>query len=126
VLVVDDDALIRESLSVMLFEEGYDVSTAGNGEEALHCLDQLDGNVGLILLDLTMPVMDGNTLLATLDGHARYASIPVVIISAVASRASKSASKILSKPLDFEEVLSLVQHHCGPAHQAAQVQAAWA
>lgn len=118
ILIVDDDALIRESLSVMLSEEGYSVLTASNGEEALRVLEHGTSLPGLILLDLTMPVMDGNTLLGVLDQHPRFSLVPVVIISAVAHRARKGA-KVLCKPLDFEEVLSFVQQHCGIAPRAA-------
>jgi CheY-like chemotaxis protein len=118
VLIVDDDALIRESVSVMLQEEGYEVRTAANGDEALDVLRSTEAP-GLILLDLTMPVMDGNTLLAVLDNDPRLAAIPVVIISAMAHRAPKERPKVLSKPLNFEEVLSIVVHHCGPAFRAA-------
>jgi two-component system cell cycle response regulator DivK len=114
VVVVDDDVEIRETLEVMLNEEGYPVRTAINGVDALNILEVLD-RPGVILLDLTMPVMDGNTLLATLDAHPRFSAIPVVILSAVAHRAAPGAKMVMSKPIDFEAVLDVVRQHCGPA-----------
>lgn len=118
ILIVDDDALIRESLSVMLMEEGYVVSTATNGQDALDVL-RAGMSPGLILLDLTMPVMDGNTLLGVLDRDPALASIPVVIISAMPHRARGGPSRVLAKPLNFDEVLSVAIQHCGPATRAA-------
>lgn len=118
VLIVDDDQPIRESLSLMLEEEGYLVQTATHGADALDVLRAGD-RPGLILLDLTMPVMDGLTLLGVLDGDPELANLPVVVISAMPHRAEGGKSKVLSKPLDFEEVLGLVVQHCGPAPRAA-------
>jgi CheY-like chemotaxis protein len=58
ILVVDDDPDIRETITELLQEEGYVVTAAAHGGEALSAL-RADPTVGLILLDLMMPIMDG-------------------------------------------------------------------
>lgn len=113
VMVVDDDLEIRETLAMMLHDFGYSVRTAMDGQDALNILGDVE-RPGVILLDLTMPVMDGGTLLARLDGDPRYASIPVVILTAMPEHAPRSVGRVLAKPIDFEVVLDLVQKHCGP------------
>ena len=57
-LVVEDDLAIRDAMTDFLEEEGYDVITAANGDQALRMLEALEGPV-LVILDLMMPVMDG-------------------------------------------------------------------
>lgn len=59
VLVVEDDADVRSLIELMLEGAGYDVINAENGERALDMVDGLGPNLGLILLDMRMPVMDG-------------------------------------------------------------------
>ncbi|WP_408836547.1 response regulator [Acidisphaera sp. L21] len=80
VLVVDDDADARHRLRTVLEREGWQVAEAGNGQEALQSL--ASATPQLILLDLTMPVMDGFTFLHTLRGQPGGADIPVVVLSA--------------------------------------------
>ncbi len=75
VLVVDDDDSIREVLAEVLREEGYDVSCAGNGEQALTELRE-HGNPDLMLLDLMMPVMSGWELLELLQSRADLSRHP--------------------------------------------------
>jgi CheY-like chemotaxis protein len=80
VLIVDDDAFARFVLKECLEGEGYDVACAGNGREAL---DQLRGGKppALILLDLSMPEMDGRTFLQRQRQNPALAGIPVVLLS---------------------------------------------
>jgi len=118
VLVVDDDRGIRESLAAMLEDEGYSVLTAVHGEDAFRVLEER-GAPGVILLDLTMPVMDGNTFLSVLIQHPRFSSVPVVVLSALGRPVAKGAVRILSKPLDFDAVMEVVQTHCGLVTRAA-------
>ena len=81
ILVVDDDADMRTSMAELLTGEGYQVLTAGNGHEALACLQGLKRRPALILLDLVMPGMDGWTFLAERARDARLGAIPVILIS---------------------------------------------
>ncbi len=80
VLVVDDDADARARLRTVLQRNGWTVSEAANGKQAL---DQVARSVPqLILLDLTMPVMDGFTFLHELRGRPEWCDIPVVVLTA--------------------------------------------
>ena len=80
VLVVDDDAGARERLRSVLEKNGWTVQEAGNGAEALDRV--LHAPPRLILLDLTMPVMDGFSFLHRLRDTPGCADIPVVVLSA--------------------------------------------
>lgn len=112
ILVVEDDADIRESLCDVLVEEGYEVHTAADGAQALAVLSALE-TPPLVLLDLLMPVMNGWEMLAQLQ--ARGSKAPVIVLSAAAD-ASKvmqsGATGFLSKPVHVAELLETVQAHC--------------
>jgi two-component system, cell cycle sensor histidine kinase and response regulator CckA len=66
VLVVDDDAILRELLARVLVDEGYAVLTAEDGEQALAIATTLDGQLDLVVTDILLPVMDGLELAARL------------------------------------------------------------
>ncbi len=80
VLVVDDDPDTRQRMRVMLERGGWTVAEAGNGQEALDHVAHATPR--LVLLDLTMPVMDGFTFLRALRERPGCASIPVVVLTA--------------------------------------------
>ena len=80
VLVVDDDADMRERLRTVLERNGWSVREAGDGAEALDKVREAPPR--LVLLDLTMPVMDGFSFLHCLRGLPGCAEIPVVVLSA--------------------------------------------
>ncbi len=117
VLVVDDDPVVRGAVQLTLEGEGYGVTCAGNGREAL---DRLRGGPrpDLILLDLVMPVMDGWRLLYVLQHEPALAEIPVMILSAQ-KRNGRAAGlgtvAYLEKPLPLETVALEVKHHMGQA-----------
>jgi CheY-like chemotaxis protein len=116
VLVVDDDEAIRESLADLLADEGYRVQTASNGAEALSLLRppaQLRPCV--ILLDLMMPIMNGQEFYAEHQRDPTLASIPVVIISAdknFALKATGIRGEFLPKPVRLDTVLGVLGRHC--------------
>jgi PAS domain S-box-containing protein len=80
VLVVDDDADMRCRLRSTLVRHGFAVREAGDGSEALARVRE--ARPGLVLLDLTMPVMDGFTFLRELRAMPACAEVPVVVLSA--------------------------------------------
>ena len=116
VLVVDDDASIRESLADLLGDEGYQVTTATNGAEALTLLrPPAKLRPCVILLDLMMPVMSGHEFYAEQQRDATLASIPIVVISAdrnAALKASGFGGEYLCKPVRLETVLGVLGRHC--------------
>ena len=80
VLVVDDDEVLRELLRRILEKDGYTVTEARNGREALARLAEI--TPGLILLDLMMPEMDGFELVEELRHHTSWRSIPILVVTA--------------------------------------------
>lgn len=79
VLVVEDEENLRSVIRRLLEGEGYRVLEAGNGASALDVLEKSDHNVGLVLTDLRMPVMDGRQLAAALA--RQYPTLPIVFMS---------------------------------------------
>ncbi|TNC07667.1 response regulator [Methylobacterium terricola] len=80
VLIVDDDIDMRNRLRVVLERHGWSVREAGDGVEALDLVREATPH--LVLLDLTMPVMDGFTFLAEMRAMSGCAEVPVVVLSA--------------------------------------------
>jgi CheY-like chemotaxis protein len=114
VLIVEDDDLAREALAAFLEAEGYPVLEAANGQEALDCLRQRE--VGLILLDLMMPVMDGWEFRAAQLRDPALATVPVMVVTADASTRSRAANlgveEYMTKPIQFPRLLHVVDRHC--------------
>ena len=108
VLVVDDDARLREFMRVNLELAGYSVREAESGEGALAAID--DQAPDLVLLDVVMPGIDGWQLLRQLEG--RHGSIPVIMFSgkvdehATGDAAGHGARGFVGKPFDPEELLA--------------------
>jgi CheY-like chemotaxis protein len=84
VLVVDDTAIFRDPIVVTLSRAGVETISASNGQEALDVLKTRA--VDLILLDVTMPVMDGLTCLREVRKDARMKNVPVIMLSAMSER----------------------------------------
>ena len=107
ILVVDDDAHTRMFLSGLLREAGYSVSVAGDGVEALECMDR--EHVDLVVLDVMMPRMDGYELTRTL--RAADSNLPILMVSAKHLPRDKhrgfdvGTDDYITKPIDDEEML---------------------
>jgi signal transduction histidine kinase len=113
ILVVDDDPAIRAMLSEVLGDEGYNVVSVTNGQEALNHLHHNGGLPQLILLDLMMPTMNGWAFLSYQQQDAKLAAIPVVVISAGANLQQQplphAPASVLSKPVDVDLLLATVE-----------------
>ena len=112
ILIVDDEASIRQSLGAILTDEGYDVVTAGSGEDALKVIDEEQPN--LVLLDIWLPGMDGlETLKHIKNDHSQ---LRVIMMSGhgtieTAVKATKlGAFDFIEKPLSLDKVILLVNH----------------
>jgi CheY-like chemotaxis protein len=79
ILVVDDAALARESVSRLLEFEGFQTVKASNGKEAYATL--YSQRPDLVLLDLMMPEMDGITFMRMIRGHPQWETIPVIVLT---------------------------------------------
>jgi two-component system NtrC family response regulator/two-component system response regulator HydG len=111
ILIADDEEAARRSLAQILSEDGYQVSLASNGEEALNLVAQESPDV--LLTDLRMPVMDGHELLNRV--RQGYPDVSVVIMTAHGTIASAvqavrdGAEEYLTKPIDVEDLELLIE-----------------
>jgi CheY-like chemotaxis protein len=113
ILIVEDDADLREMMAQLLTLEGFRAETVANGRDALEYLRRGDPP-DLILLDLMMPVMDGWEFRRQQREDPALANVPVVVLSALdqARVADLGGTAFLKKPLDFDRLLELVRQHC--------------
>ena len=116
VLILEDDREIATVLSDTLSDEGYDIRCAPNGQEGLVILAQWVPD--LILLDLTMPVMDGRSFRdAQRQLAAPLADLPVIVLSGThdvrAQAEYMAAAAAIAKPFELDDVLSTVARVCG-------------
>ena len=123
ILVVDDDPDARARLRTVLTRNGWTVSEAGNGQEALEVVATAPPQ--LILLDLTMPVMDGFTFLRELRARPGCADIPVVVLTARDLDAEErrqlgGASRVLSKGKTDLRQLAGELRTLAPPHAATE------
>jgi CheY-like chemotaxis protein len=109
VLIVDDEPDIRDSLCEFFEEEGYSVSSASNGAEALGLLRAGD-LPGIIILDLIMPMMGGNELYSRMQSDPRLSGVPVLVSTSNPSLVPRGIPS-LKKPVDLTELLDLVRMH---------------
>jgi CheY-like chemotaxis protein len=119
ILIIDDDAGIRELLAIFLSFKGYPALGAANGAEALAYLHQQTPLPQLIVLDLTMPVMDGVAFRQAQQQDPHLSAIPVVVMSAVEELLAPEvpANAYLAKPIDFDALLPLVEQYCEQSRQ---------
>jgi CheY-like chemotaxis protein len=113
ILLVEDDFVLRSSLSELLIAEGFRVECAADGREALRRLDRLPAP-NLILLDIMLPYLDGFELRALQKRSPLVANIPVLVISAH-DVDPKSVEELglpppFRKPLDVDKLLSSIRH----------------
>jgi CheY-like chemotaxis protein len=103
VLVVDDDPDTREIVTTLLEDDGYHVDTASDGAEGLRLAK--DHQPDAVILDVSMPVMDGWQFLEAWSALPPERRAPVVVVSAVrdwAKAMNGGAKGYLSKPFDIE------------------------
>jgi two-component system chemotaxis response regulator CheY len=110
VLVVEDDADIREVVVRVLEDDGFQVYQAENGKRALEVLMDMP-HPSLILADLMMPVMDGWSLIAALRQDDRLATLPVVIVSALDQSLPEGYRRV-KKPIDLDDLVRIVGELC--------------
>ena len=123
VLLVDDEADVRESLSLELASLGHDVIAARDGLEALSWLKAKRSDAPcVVLLDLRMPCMDGWDFLQRLRGEPNWTHLPVVVLSATLKRGCHApvlpAQAFWQKPPQEEQILNL-QRYCERHHPPA-------
>ena len=117
VLVVDDDEVIRQLITVNLELEGFEVATAVDGQD---CLDKIkDVEPAVVTLDIMMPRLDGWETATLLRKDPETAGVKLILLSARAQSADLDrGSKIgvdayLTKPFDPDELISVVRRLAG-------------
>jgi CheY-like chemotaxis protein len=122
VLVVDDDDVIRQLISVNLELEGFDVTTAVDGLDCLEMVKQVQPAV--VTLDIMMPRLDGWEAASRLRADPDTAEIKVVLLSARAQEADLQrgdrigVDAYLTKPFDPDELIATVRRLAGLPIQA--------
>ena len=113
ILVVDDEDAVRKTAASMLKRMGYSVTIAGGGAEAVDVLRENPGRYEIVLMDLTMPRMDGKEAFARM--RQIRSDVRLVLMSGFSEQEARSrftgndASGFLSKPFDFEELARAVR-----------------
>ncbi len=112
VLVVDDDAEIRQAIAELLEDEEYGVLLAANGKEALDLVTK-GLRPDVILLDVMMPVMDGWHFLSARLKHPDLVEVPIIIISAgqEAEREARNVGvfEVAKKPLHVDDLIRRIE-----------------
>jgi two-component system, OmpR family, alkaline phosphatase synthesis response regulator PhoP len=125
ILVVEDERHLAMGIKFNLEEEGYRVTTVGNGPAALELLDENDTEIDLIILDIMLPGMSGYSVCEALRN--RGSDVPILILSARTLSEDRKrgfdvgANQYLAKPFDLDELLSRVKNlltHHTRRHQA--------
>src|SRR5437763_16498311 len=110
-LVVDDDPIIRDMMADILGFEGYNISAARNGQEALQLLHGEEDY--LVFLDIMMPGMSGKELCSMLDAdpqlRKRHISVWMSAIDNLEEAASLKVEAILQKPFVVDDVINTLE-----------------
>ena len=113
VLVVEDYADSREFLKYLLEDYGCDVVEASNGREALEVIKEQAPD--LVLMDVSMPVMDGLTAARRIREDKEFQTLPIIVLTAetdsVRGRViDAGCNGLLHKPLNFDELKPVLRH----------------
>jgi len=112
ILVIDDDAAVRELMSRFLMKLGFNVLTVPSGDEGLRLAKQV--HPVLITLDVVMPDCDGWSILSKLKADSELSKVPVIMVTIVDNEArgfDLGASNYLIKPVDRERLAVLIEKH---------------
>lgn len=117
VLVVEDDDILRELLTLLLEIEGFEVLPAGNGAQGLEILQRTA--VDVVVLDLMMPVMDGFAFMQAIADHNPRPRVIVLSAAAGGEQAAElqhaGIDAAVRKPVDFKELLAHLRSLSGGA-----------
>jgi CheY-like chemotaxis protein len=113
ILVVEDNPGIREAVTDILREAGYETEEAENGLDAMQKLKAAARLPALILLDLMMPVMSGGEFVFKLSKEPALRLLPIVVLSAhLDSYAGRDAFECIEKPFSAARLLEIVATYC--------------
>ena len=114
VAIIEDDSEFRNMLRELLEEEQYRVVALSNGAEALETL-RGESIPDIILLDVSMPVMDGFDFLRFRNDDPQLAQVPVVLVTNAKphERPTIGVNDVVRKPIDIDEILFVISRYCG-------------
>jgi two-component system sensor histidine kinase/response regulator len=113
ILLVDDEASLRETISELLIHSNYSVMTAENGKEALEILDSWTPNI--IISDIMMPVMDGYLFYEKVKDSSMLNHIPFIFFTAKNDKKEKEKCMLngvnlfISKPFKIENLIAIIE-----------------
>ncbi|MFD1625264.1 response regulator transcription factor [Azospirillum griseum] len=126
VLLVEDEVDLRDNLEIVLTHAGHQVSTAGNGREALALIEQSPPD--LVVSDISMPVMTGLQMLAAIrNDHPTLAEMPVILLTALSDKEDVIAGReigaddYLTKPVDYRVLVATIDSRLSRARQAGEL-----
>jgi CheY-like chemotaxis protein len=121
ILIVDDEADCRRPLAALLEYEGYTIKQASDGLEGLQKLAEFGAD--LVLLDMVMPGVDGITMLQAIRKQAKWAQLPVLLVTGAHEPQKLHTAKlvgvqeyIFKGDTPFSRMLELVKRHLGEHH----------
>ncbi|MBC7963271.1 MAG: response regulator [Steroidobacteraceae bacterium] len=115
VMLVDDEAMIREAVEILFQSEGLDITTASGGEECLGLLKA--GFRGVILMDVMMPRMDGWSTIRRIVEDELYEGNIIVMLTALEAPCAKMdglqeyVTDYVTKPFDTNNLLDSIQYY---------------
>ncbi len=113
IIVVDDEKTVRDALEFLLMNEGYEVITAQNGEDAL--IKVRDEDPDLMILDVMMPRMNGFRVARAIRKDPVYKRLPILLLTVMDDKNDKiagynsGADEYLVKPFDLDELIVRVK-----------------
>ncbi len=117
VLLAEDNEMNRDMLGRRLRRKGYEVVEAHDGEMAVSYVKKTMPDI--VLMDLSMPVLDGWEATAMLREDDATRDIPIIALTAHAIRADRDRAleagcdDVITKPFEFQELLDAIEHHIG-------------
>lgn len=114
ILIIDDSAAIRQSITYILNQEGYETTEAKDGQEALDMLPTLDG-IDLIITDVNMPNLDGISFIRKARELVKYRFTPILVLTTESQGTKMNEGKEagatgwIVKPFSADKLLGIVR-----------------
>jgi DNA-binding response OmpR family regulator len=124
ILIVDDDAAVRELLASHLGREGFEIRQAASGEAALRLIDT--EAVSLVILDMRMPGLSGTDVIGALRARPGMATLPIMVLTGqgdtypLATSLGVGADDYLTKPIQLDELVARIRARMRSQRVAAE------
>jgi len=120
IFCIDDDAVVREKVTMILADKGYEILAVGDPLQALGQVFQYQPD--LILCDIAMPSLDGYEVCSMLRNSTRFRQTPIIMLTGIDGFIDRLKARIigatdyLTKPFGESELLMLIEKNIGPGH----------